>query len=130
MRTRYRLATVVALLAPGILAVAATPASAHAPQALQVSTAVDCTHAYSDKDKYGTGHINTVSGVVPLRRGPYVDCATVQDVIATDTLYYHCYVVNSNGYKWTNVRVVILGTDYVGWIWNGNLDDGGSQYPC
>ena len=130
MRTRYRLATVVALLVPGILAVAATPASAHAPQALRAPAAVDCTHSYSDKDKHGTGHIDNISGVVPLRRGPYTECATVEYVIATDTLYYHCSVVNSNGKEWTNVRVVILGTDYVGWIWNGNLDDGGSPYAC
>jgi len=129
MRIRYRLATIVALLAAGILAVAATPASAHAPQTPRVSAAVDCTHSYSDKDKQGTGHVDTGSSVV-LHKGPYADCPTVQYVIATDRLYYHCYVVNSFGNTWTNVRVVILGVDYVGWIWDNNLDDGGSLYLC
>ncbi len=63
----------------------------------------------------------------PLRTGPNAGCPTVATVYAAK-LYYHCYVYNSEGNKWTHAR--IEGTQFNGWIYGGNLDDGGATKHC
>ncbi|MDQ1015172.1 SH3 domain-containing protein [Streptomyces afghaniensis] len=99
---------------------AAAPSATAAPAEAQA-----CTHpAWSNKSS-GTG---TAKGDTALvRTGPSADCAVTAEVGTDRTLYYHCWVTNSSGNKWTHVR--IDGLNVNGWVYNGNLDDGGSQAP-
>ncbi|HEX8766998.1 MAG TPA: hypothetical protein VF714_01435 [Jatrophihabitans sp.] len=89
--------------------------------------AVTCTHpAWTDYDKsnWGTGN----SSSTPVRTGPSAECGVIATVGTNVVLWYHCYVVNSAGNTWTNLR--IDGTNISGWVYDGNLDDGGSLYHC
>ena len=89
--------------------------------------AVTCTHpAWSDKDKGGWGTGNSSS--TPVRTGPSAECAVTAYVGTSVVLWYHCYVFNSAGNTWTNVR--IEGTNINGWVYDGNLDNNGSLYHC
>lgn len=91
------------------------------------AAAETCTHpAWSDKDNGGSGTGNSSS--TPIRTGPEAVCGVVATVGTAVVLYYHCYVVNSAGNTWTNVR--ISGTNIDGWVYDGNLDDFGSFYHC
>ncbi|HEV2886974.1 MAG TPA: hypothetical protein VGX49_08710 [Jatrophihabitans sp.] len=88
--------------------------------------AITCTHpGWSDKDP-GSGTGNSSS--TPVHTGPAGSCAVVATVGTAVVLHYHCYVVNSAGNTWTNVR--IDGTNIDGWVWDSYLDDGGSFYHC
>ena len=88
--------------------------------------AVTCTHpAWSDKDP-GSGTGNSSS--TPVRTGPSAECGVVATVGTDVALLYHCYVTNSAGNTWTHVR--IGGYNINGWVYDGNLDDGGSFYHC
>jgi hypothetical protein len=89
--------------------------------------ALTCTHpAWSDSDKSGSGRVTANS--TPMRTGPEASCGVVAWVNTSATLWYHCYVFNSAGNTWTNVR--IDGTNLIGWIYDGNLNDGGSTQHC
>jgi hypothetical protein len=89
--------------------------------------ALTCTHpAWSDRDTSGSGTGNSSSTAV--RTGPESSCGTVATVGTSVVLWYHCYVSNAAGNTWTNVR--IDGTNITGWVYDGNLDDGGSLYHC
>ncbi|CAL9676518.1 hypothetical protein SUDANB105_07926 [Streptomyces sp. enrichment culture] len=43
---------------------------------------------------------------------------------------YDCYVVNDLGNTWTHGTAYYSGRNWQGWIYDGNLPDGGSQVPC
>ncbi|MEV4867733.1 SH3 domain-containing protein [Streptomyces syringium] len=122
IRTKARLLTaaVVPLLAASAaLAVTAPPAGA-AP-----SGADACTHpAWSNKSG---GKGTAAGGSALIRTGPSEDCGVTAEVGTSVTLYYHCWVTNSAGNKWTHVR--IGGTEVNGWVYNARLDDGGSKDP-
>lgn len=79
-------------------------------------------HRWSNPD--GTG--GSTRGSVSLRIGPHQGCGRTAWV--SGYLYYHCYIRNSAGNTWTHVRVP--GTQIVGWVWDGNLRDGGSVRYC
>ncbi|GAB2589582.1 hypothetical protein [Kribbella endophytica] len=63
----------------------------------------------------------------PLRVGPSEGCGVVRTIGTGTDLFYHCWVENSAGHKWTYVRVA--NTNVEGWMYNGNLNDGGSVHP-
>jgi hypothetical protein len=89
--------------------------------------AITCTHpAWSDLDKSGSGTGNSSS--TEVHTGPAASCGVTATVGTSVVLWYHCYVVNSAGNTWTNVR--IDGTNIIGWVWDGDLDDNGSYYHC
>ncbi len=109
-------AATLPLLIGGLSIISASPAGAET-----------CTHpAWSDKDNNNSGTGNSSS--TPVRTGPEASCGVVATVGTAVTLYYHCYVFNAAGNSWTNVR--IIGTNIDGWVYDGNLDDGGSIYHC
>ncbi|MCX4554005.1 SH3 domain-containing protein [Streptomyces sp. NBC_01387] len=118
---RHKLLTGFAL---PVLAVSATLVSAPTAGAA-TATAAACTHpGWANKDA-GYGYVSGSSA--PLRTGPNADCPTTATIYGAK-LYYHCYVYNSAGNTWTHAR--IEGTEISGWIYDGNLDDGGATKPC
>jgi hypothetical protein len=103
-----------------------TPADA-APAA-GVQPAATCQHFPApDLDKTGSGHVKSRSGA-QVRPGPNSGCVSITSVFPSVTLYYHCFVINSSGNSWTNVR--IAGSSVSGWVYDGDLDDGGSTKFC
>ncbi|MEU4181025.1 SH3 domain-containing protein [Streptomyces sp. NPDC026589] len=95
-----------------------------APSASAGSAA--CTHpSWVNKDS-GSGYGQQL--YERIRTGPSSDCPMTTWVPSSQRLYYHCYWNNSAGNNWTHVRV--SGTEVNGWIWNGNLNDGGSRKQC
>jgi hypothetical protein len=62
-------------------------------------------------------------GTVYLRPGPHENCG---GTLRNGYFDYDCYTYNEVDNLWTKVR--INGVE--GWIWNGNLLDGGSNYLC
>jgi hypothetical protein len=87
--------------------------------------AATCTHPAWQNLSPGAGKAKTAG--TPLRTGPYEACAVVRTVGTSIDLFYHCWVENSYGNKWTHVRVA--NTETSGWVYNGNLNDGGSVHP-
>jgi hypothetical protein len=103
-------AVTLPLLAGGFVALNASTASA------------DCSsHPAWQNLSSGAGRVTNSS---PIRTGPYESCAVVKQVDTSKDLFYHCWVQNSVGNKWTHVRIANTNTE--GWMYNGNLNDGGS----
>lgn len=118
-KNRKRLyAGVLPLVAMAGLVTAATPAIS------AESSPRSCSHSWSDKDG-STGRVGSAS---PLRKGPHEGCDSITKVYPSAKLDYDCYMRNGVGNTWTHVRVV--GTTAQGWIYDGNLPDGGSNKPC
>jgi len=87
------------------------------------ASAVTCSTAWSNKDTTG-GHTPQHSAI---RSGPYSSCTEVLTTAIGAFFDYDCYVVNSLGNTWTHVHG---DGQSLGWIYDGNLDDGGSVHPC
>ncbi|WP_234345227.1 MULTISPECIES: SH3 domain-containing protein [Streptomyces] len=119
---RARLAAAVAapLLLSGATLTATAPAASAAPTGADA-----CTHPGWSNKSPGKG--TAKGGDAKVRTGPSQDCAVTATVGTSVVLQYHCWVQNSAGNKWTHVR--IDGTQINGWVYNGNLDDGGSVHP-
>ncbi|MBU2698332.1 hypothetical protein CCO04_24895 [Pimelobacter sp. 30-1] len=86
------------------------------------ATAATCTHPAWQNKSAGAGK-GTKTGGTPLRSGPYAACSGVTISNSKD-LFYHCWVRNTEGNYWTHVRVA--NSETYGWVWNENLNDGGS----
>ncbi|MFI1797926.1 serine/threonine-protein kinase [Streptomyces sp. NPDC020379] len=71
-------------------------------------------HRDPDPGTYGY-----MTGSYHLETGPYANCPDVSVAKAGANLWYHCYVANAYGHKWTYVR--IAGTSTAGWMSNDNL---------
>ncbi|MFG2131622.1 hypothetical protein ACGFNV_27910 [Streptomyces sp. NPDC048751] len=63
------------------------------------------------------------AGNAPVRMGPYGVCDQVTSIPSGSSVTVNCYVTNSYGNTWSYVR----GS---GWIYDANLRNGGSPYPC
>jgi hypothetical protein len=110
MRRLVTAAVTLPLLAGGFFALNAQSASA------------DCgSHPAWQNLSAGAGRVTNSS---PIRTGPYQSCDVVKQVDTSKDLFYHCWVLNREGNKWTHVR--IANTTIEGWMYNGNLNDGGS----
>lgn len=110
-------AAMTPLLMAGALVTVAAPSSYAAADGAQA-----CTHpAWSNKS---SGKGQPSGSVTYLRTGPNKDCGITAEVYSS-VMFYHCWVTNSAGNKWTHVR--IDGTEINGWVYNPQLDDGGSQ---
>ncbi|MGX1909612.1 SH3 domain-containing protein [Streptomyces phaeochromogenes] len=112
---KIRLMTAAAsvLLTAGTLVATVPSASAAADACVRPS--------WSNKST-GVGHAK--EGFARVRLGPSSDCAVNIAVGSNYELQYDCWVINSAGNRWTHIRVPSAATG--GWVWNGNLDDGGS----
>ncbi|MEO7260120.1 MAG: SH3 domain-containing protein [Jatrophihabitantaceae bacterium] len=96
-----------------------------------VAEAATCYQSWLDKDANGWGTGKDSAGgpyTIPLRNGIYADRNQVAAADVSKKLWYHCYRRNSFGNTWTHLR--IDGTNWSGWVYDGNLDDNGSAYPC
>ncbi|MGW7104284.1 serine/threonine-protein kinase [Streptomyces sp. NPDC054838] len=75
------------------------------------------------------GSYGYMAGDYHLETGPYQTCPAVGLAKSGTKLWYHCYVVNAHGNKWTYVR--IDGTNTAGWMSNDNLTrQKGPSTPC
>ncbi|MFC9292896.1 serine/threonine-protein kinase [Streptomyces sp. NPDC057011] len=108
---------------PGATASPSVSASAAKPSPVSTS----CT-GWSHRDP-APGSYGYMSGDYHLETGPYQTCPAVSLAKAGTKLWYHCYVVNAYGNKWTYVRVE--GTSTAGWMSNDNLTrEKGPATPC
>ncbi|MES4902604.1 MULTISPECIES: SH3 domain-containing protein [unclassified Streptomyces] len=115
-----------AAVALPLLVGSATLTAAPSAGAATTGTAA-CTHpSWRDVDT-GTGYLLNRDGSAPLRSGPNAECS-VNITVFSGRLSYDCYVVNSAGNTWTHAKYDDTGTR--GWIYDGNLNDGGAQTPC
>ncbi|MFJ6718437.1 protein kinase [Streptomyces sp. NPDC091259] len=102
----------------------ATP-SASAGRPSPVPTACG---GWSHKDP-SPGSYAYMAGDYHLETGPYQTCPAVTLAKSGTKVWYHCYVVNAHGNKWTYVR--IEGTNTAGWMSNDNLTrQKGPSTPC
>lgn len=104
------------------LAIVAAPILALAAMVVVApSAAASCGgHSWSNRDP----SVGSTIGWVMFRTGPHASCSGFQ---VNRTFNYDCYVFNESGNTWTHVRATGLGG---GWIYDGNLLDGGSNYIC
>ncbi len=109
------LGVMVPLVAVGLPLVGMTSASA-----------ADCgSHPAWQNKSPGAGRAKSAG--TPLRDGPLESCTVIITVGTSVDLFYHCWVENRYGHKWTHVRKA--NTEISGWVYNGNLNDGGSVHP-
>ncbi|MGW4236234.1 SH3 domain-containing protein [Streptomyces sp. NPDC004749] len=102
----------------------AAAVTATVPSATAASVDVQACTSPKPTDK-SSGEGTPKGDYALVRSAPSSSC-TAEYLVGTDvTLHYHCWVTNSAGNKWTHVR--IDKTKISGWVWNGALDDGGSQ---
>jgi hypothetical protein len=103
----------LAMVAAPILALAAMVVVAP-------SASANCgSHSSTNRDPT-TG---STIGWVMFRSGPHASCSGIQ---INRVVNYDCYVFNESGNTWTHVRF----DGRRGWIYDGNLLDGGSNYIC
>ncbi|MER7521025.1 hypothetical protein [Streptomyces sp. NPDC126499] len=62
-------------------------------------------------------------GSAPIRVGPYGSCTAVSTKPSGTAITVNCYITNSYGNTWSYIR----GS---GWVYDGNLRNGGSTHPC
>ncbi|MBT2478828.1 serine/threonine-protein kinase [Streptomyces sp. ISL-94] len=103
----------------------ASPTGSTTAKPSPVSTS--CT-GWSHRDP-APGSYGFMSGDYHLETGPYQTCPAVTLAKSGTKLWYHCYIVNAYGNKWTYVRVE--GTNTTGWMSNDNLTrQKGPSTPC
>ncbi|MFD9818557.1 serine/threonine-protein kinase [Streptomyces violascens] len=86
-----------------------------------------CT-GWSHKDP-APGSYGYMAGDYHLETGPYQTCPAVSLAKSGTKLWYHCYVTNAHGNKWTYVR--IEGSSTAGWMSNDNITrQHGASTPC
>ncbi|MEU7162649.1 SH3 domain-containing protein [Streptomyces chrestomyceticus] len=122
LKQRARLAAAIAvpLLLSGATLTVTAPSAGAAPTGADA-----CTHPGWSNKSSGKGTAKGDS--VKVRTGPNKECGVVATVGTARVLFYHCWVKNSAGNRWTHVRIDGLNVD--GWVYNKNLDDGGSDHP-
>ncbi|GAB3982190.1 hypothetical protein V1634_26790 [Plantactinospora veratri] len=86
-----------------------------------------CSYFWSNVDG-DVGYVESGRSYAAMRSGPYDTCTIDNYAYSGETLYYHCYFLNIYGNRWTHLRVA--GTTIDGWVYSGNLNDGGSNNPC
>jgi hypothetical protein len=123
-RSIHRLLVAAAVLPLAAGAVSLTTAASAGAATVQPNIA--CTHPGWTNPHPVSGR--ALSNGTPVRTGPEASCAVVVTVGSAVALHYHCYVSNSNGSTWTNVRVD--GTNINGWVLDGNLAGNGSSFHC
>jgi hypothetical protein len=111
------------MLTAGLFAFGATAVTAGPAQAAYL----DCGVRAPDID-HGSYHTAVVSGGAYQHNGPHDRCAIVGWTYINDRLDYYCYTRNAAGNTWTLLRNT--ATNAVGWIYDGNLTDGGSYNVC
>ena len=67
----------------------------------------------------GAGSYGYMAGSYHIETGPYETCPSVTLAKSGTKLWYHCYVINAHGNRWTYVRVE--GSSTARWMSNDNL---------
>ncbi|MGW2865977.1 serine/threonine-protein kinase [Streptomyces sp. NPDC001205] len=108
---------------PSSSASGAKPSASAKPSPVSTS----CT-GWSHKDP-APGSYGYMAGDYHLQTGPYQACPSVSLAKSGTKLWYHCYVTNAKGNRWTYVRVA--GTETAGWMSNDNMNrQKGPSTPC
>ncbi|MFH8607017.1 SH3 domain-containing protein [Streptomyces sp. NPDC018029] len=127
MRTRtwfVGLSAGAALLAGGSVTTAqAAPAGGEPPSWTPSGVQSCSSHSHRDIDPGGG---ETVSTQTLRRSGPHNTCGS--NPVHSTAVNYHCYTTNESGNTWTYLTVRSTGAE--GWVYDGNLTNGGSTYPC
>ncbi|MXM65332.1 SH3 domain-containing protein [Streptomyces sp. HUCO-GS316] len=124
MRNRVTVAALALVAAALSAPVSAAPAAVAAePPGGATGGILSCTHSHRDVDPT-SGEATSTS--VPRRSGPHAACGS--NPVRSIVLDYNCSTNNESGNKWTYVTVRSTGAS--GWVYSGNLTDGGSEYEC
>ncbi|MEV5279574.1 protein kinase [Streptomyces sp. NPDC052811] len=91
------------------------PSASASPKPSPTSTS--CT-GWSHRDP-APGSYGYMAGSYHIETGPYEACPSVTLAKSGTKLWYHCYVTNAYGHRWTYVRVE--GSSTAGWMSNDNL---------
>ncbi|WP_438289906.1 protein kinase domain-containing protein [Streptomyces sp. HUAS TT7] len=113
--------------APGKPSSAASGSAKPSTPAKPTPVSTSCT-GWSHKDP-APGSYGYMAGDYHLQTGPYQTCPAVSLAKSGTKLWYHCYVTNAHGNKWTYVR--IEGSSTAGWMSNDNITrQHGASTPC
>ncbi|MFK0177442.1 protein kinase [Streptomyces xanthochromogenes] len=106
----------------------ATPSSSKPPASAKPSAVSTSCDGWSHKDP-APGSYGYMAGDYHLESGPYQKCPAVSLAKSGTKLWYHCYVTNAYGNRWTYVRVE--GSSTAGWMSNDNINrQHGASTPC
>ncbi|MFF4225868.1 serine/threonine-protein kinase [Streptomyces abikoensis] len=115
---------------PGKASPKATPSDGKSPKTSPSpsSTVSKSCVGWDHKDpKPGT--YGYMIGTFKLGSGPYASCPTLAEAKSGVKVWFHCYITNNYGHRWTYVR--IDGTKSMGWMYNGNINrQNGPDTPC
>jgi len=112
------------LLTAGLFAFGATVVTAGPAQAANFG----CNTTASDVD-HGAYRTGTTGNGARMYNGPHSTCGQVDYIYPWEVLDYYCYTRNDAGNDWTLLRST-TSPNSVGWIYDGNLADGGSKVMC
>ncbi|MFE6101038.1 hypothetical protein ACFVQ4_13835 [Streptomyces laurentii] len=116
--------TAVAALTLAAAGLLGTPAAHAAPTATApVAAACPWTKGAPASNLNPYSETDYASGSAPVRKGPYGECDPVGTIPSGGSVSVNCYVTNSYGNTWSYIRGY-------GWIYDGNLRNGGSTHPC
>ncbi|MCX2180904.1 hypothetical protein KV205_10225 [Streptomyces sp. SKN60] len=110
-------------LAALLLAAPAVVVAAPAEAAEAAATACPWSQGAPPSNLNPYSSTDYAAGSAPIRVGPYGACTAVTTKPSGTAITVNCYVTNSYGNTWSYVR----GS---GWVYDGNLRNGGSTHPC
>ncbi|MFE2374681.1 protein kinase [Streptomyces sp. NPDC059398] len=97
---------------------AGTPPGTPAPPATKPSSVSKSCGGWNHQDP-NPGSYAAMAGSYHLETGPYQSCPAVALAKSGVKVWFHCYVTNAYGNRWTYVR--IAGTNTSGWMSNDNF---------
>ncbi|MEU1782947.1 protein kinase [Streptomyces abikoensis] len=101
-----------------------SPKASPSPSSTVSKSCLGWSHQDPNPGTYGY-----MTGTFKLGTAPYAACPTLSEAKSGVKVWFHCYITNAYGHKWTYVR--IEGTKTMGWMYNGNIKgQKGPDTPC
>lgn len=97
---------------------AGKPPSAPATPSTRPSSVSKSCGGWSHQDP-NPGSYASMAGSYHIETGPYQSCPAVALAASGKKVWFHCYVTNAYGNRWTYIR--IAGTNTSGWMSNDNF---------
>jgi hypothetical protein len=116
-----RLAIIMAAMSLALLGLAGSASA-------KTESTLGCfNHAWVHRDS-GTQQGNYDR--VAIHNGPHADCTVIYTTPQVATFVLDCYVFNESDNTWTHIALW-NGSGWIrGWVYDLNLDGGGSLIPC